>query len=59
MGDNGNDKRVIQIADTTHTKGTLYDYGVHVPFLISGPALVSPNRSSDALVNVQDVLPHP
>ncbi|MBK6818158.1 MAG: sulfatase-like hydrolase/transferase [Bacteroidetes bacterium] len=55
MGDNGNDKRVIQIADTTHTKGTLYDYGVHVPFLISGPAVVNPNRSSDALVNVQDV----
>ncbi len=55
MGDNGNDKRVIQISDTTHTKGTLYDYGVHVPFLVSGPAVINPNRSSDALVNVQDI----
>ncbi len=55
MGDNGNDKRVIQIADSTHTKGTIYDYGVHVPFIISGPGIVNPNRSSDALINVQDV----
>jgi len=55
MGDNGNDKRVIQIADSTHIKGTLYDYGVHVPILISGPAVINPNRSSDALINVQDI----
>ncbi|MBL7773663.1 MAG: sulfatase-like hydrolase/transferase [Chitinophagaceae bacterium] len=55
MGDNGNDKRVSQIADSSHVKGTLYDYGVHVPFLISGNRVVNPNRSSDALVNVQDV----
>jgi arylsulfatase B len=54
-GDNGNDKRVRQIADSTHVKGTVYDYGVHVPFLISGPGIVNPNRSSDALINVQDI----
>lgn len=55
MGDNGNDKRVSQIADSTHAKGTLYDYGVHVPFIAAGPAIINPNRSSDALINVQDV----
>ena len=55
MGDNGNDKRVRQIADSNHVKGTLYDYGVHIPFLISGPGIANPNRSSDALINVQDV----
>lgn len=55
MGDNGNDKRVIQIADSNHTKGTIYDYGVHVPFIISGAGVVNPNRASDALINVQDV----
>lgn len=55
MGDNGNDKRVSQLADSSHVKGTLYDYGVHVPFIIAGNRVVNPNRSSDALVNVQDV----
>src|SRR6185436_880665 len=40
IGDNGNTKQVAQIADTSHTKGTLYEYGVHVPFIISGPSVV-------------------
>ena len=55
MGDNGNDKRVAQIADTTHAKGTLYDYGVHVPLLVAGPDIVQGGRYSDALVSGADV----
>lgn len=55
IGDNGNPKRVSQIADTSQGKGTLYEYGVNVPFLISGPAVVQPNRVSDALVSTPDL----
>ena len=33
----------------------MYQNGVHVPFIVSGPSVVSPNRSSDALVNTVDI----
>jgi arylsulfatase A-like enzyme len=55
IGDNGTDKAVSQSADTLHIKGTLYEPGIHVPMLISGPVVVNPGRSSNALVNVQDL----
>ena len=55
IGDNGTAKRVAQIADTAHTKGTLYEYGVHVPFIISGPSVVNKGRTSDALINTPDI----
>jgi arylsulfatase A-like enzyme len=55
MGDNGNDKRVAQIADTSHVKGTLYEYGVHVPLLVKGPDIVQGGRTSDALVSGTDL----
>ncbi|OQA12135.1 MAG: Arylsulfatase precursor [Bacteroidetes bacterium ADurb.Bin397] len=55
IGDNGNDKRVAQIADTSHCKQTLYDYGVHVPMIITGPAVVNPGRTSNSLVNTTDL----
>ncbi len=55
IGDNGNLKRVSQIPDTTRGKGTIYEYGVHVPFLIAGPAVASPGRVSEALVSTPDL----
>ncbi len=55
IGDNGEDRSVAQIQDTSHCKGTLYDYGIHVPMMISGPAVVNPGRSSAALVNTADL----
>ncbi|MBL0070802.1 MAG: sulfatase-like hydrolase/transferase [Bacteroidetes bacterium] len=55
IGDNGNDKRVAQIADTSHCKQSLYDYGVHVPMIITGPAVVNPGRVSNLLVNTTDL----
>lgn len=55
IGDNGNDKRVAQIADTSHCKQSLYDYGVHVPMIITGPAVVNPGRASNLLVNTTDL----
>ncbi|HQK96624.1 MAG TPA: sulfatase-like hydrolase/transferase [Bacteroidia bacterium] len=55
MGDNGNASRVAQNFDTLRAKGTIYQYGVHVPFFIAGPDVVNPGRSSDALVNTHDL----
>ncbi|MBL7765974.1 MAG: sulfatase-like hydrolase/transferase [Chitinophagaceae bacterium] len=55
IGDNGNGNQVAQIANPNKSKGTLYDYGVHVPMIISGPAVVNPGRVSQALVNTPDL----
>jgi arylsulfatase B len=55
IGDNGNTIRTTQIPITNHSKGTIYQYGVHVPFIISGPSVVNPGRSTDALVNTADI----
>lgn len=55
IGDNGNIKRVSQIADTTHGKGTLFEYGVRVPFLVAGPAVKTPGGASAALVSTVDL----
>jgi hypothetical protein len=55
LGDNGNTQQTAQIANTTKAKGTIYQYGVHVPFIVAGPSVVQPNRASDALINTLDV----
>ncbi|MBK7761782.1 MAG: sulfatase-like hydrolase/transferase [Bacteroidetes bacterium] len=55
IGDNGNDSKVAQIANTTKAKATLYHYGVNVPMIVKGPAVVNPNRNSDALINTPDL----
>jgi arylsulfatase B len=55
IGDNGSPNQVAQIANQTKAKETLYNYGVNVPMIVSGPNVISPNRSSDALVNTQDL----
>ncbi len=55
IGDNGNTIQTAQIANTDRAKGTIYQYGVHVPFLIAGPSVVNPGRVSDALVNTTDL----
>lgn len=55
IGDNGNAKRVSQIPDTAQSKGTLYEYGINIPFIISGPTVAAPNRVSTALVNTVDL----
>lgn len=53
IGDNGNESSVSQIVGGA--KGSVYQEGVCVPFIISGPSVVSPNRVSQALVNTQDL----
>jgi arylsulfatase B len=55
IGDNGNTTQTAQIANTAKAKGTIYQYGVHVPFIVAGPSVVQPNRASDALVNTLDI----
>ena len=52
IGDNGDDPLVAQ---SSPSKGSLYQAGVTVPFIISGPDVVNPNRTSNALVNTADV----
>jgi len=52
IGDNGDD---VTIAQVTPSKGTIYQGGVNIPFIISGPDVVNPNRTSDALVNTVDL----
>lgn len=53
IGDNGNEAAVSQY--TGSAKGSIYQAGVSVPFIISGSSIVNPNRASDALVNTQDL----
>ncbi len=55
IGDNGSTPRTAQTIDTSRAKGTVYQYGVHIPFIISGPSVVNPNRKNDALVNTTDI----
>ena len=52
IGDNGDENLVAQ---TNPSKGSLYQGGIAVPFIISGPDVVNPNRSSNALVNTVDL----
>ena len=52
IGDNGSDSLVAQ---TTPAKGSIYRGGITVPMIISGPDIVNPNRSSDVLVNTNDL----
>jgi hypothetical protein len=53
IGDNGSDARVYQ--GTTRAKGSVYQDGISVPFIISGPSVVNPGRVSNALINTQDI----
>lgn len=39
----------------TRDKGTLYDGGVQVPFIVTGPFVGTPGSETDAFVNIVDV----
>ena len=52
IGDNGDENLVAQ---TNPSKGSLYQGGIAVPFIISGPDVIDPNRTSNALVNTVDL----
>jgi len=56
LGDNGSPGQVAQDPVTSkRAKGTLYEGGVHVPFVVHGPAVVEGGRSVDAIIDVTDV----
>lgn len=55
IGDNGNDKQVAKISNTSKSKGTLFDYGIHVPLIVSGAAVTNPNRIDSSLINHVDI----
>ncbi len=56
VGDNGTTGQVVQAPfDSNRSKGTLYEGGVNVPMIISGPDIINGGRVSNALVNVNDL----
>jgi arylsulfatase A-like enzyme len=55
IGDNGNARDVALNADNTKSKETVYDYGVRIPFIVSGPRVTNKNIESDALINTVDI----
>ena len=56
LGDNGTPSNVIQTPYTSaHAKESLYEGGTRVPMIVAGPAVVSPNRDSTAVVNAVDL----
>jgi arylsulfatase A-like enzyme len=56
LGDNGTPPDVsAPFLDPDHAKFSLYEGGIRVPLIISGPGVVSPNRTSSDLVNATDL----
>ncbi|MBI5364530.1 MAG: sulfatase-like hydrolase/transferase [Planctomycetes bacterium] len=56
LGDNGTPGEVIQPPFVPqHAKRSLYEQGIRVPFAAAGPGVVSPGRTSDALVHAVDL----
>jgi arylsulfatase A-like enzyme len=55
MGDNGSTRQTVGAPFApNHAKGTVYEGGVNVPLIVTGPG-VAKNRASDALVNSVDM----
>lgn len=52
IGDNGDDSLVAQ---STPAKGSIYRGGITVPMIVSGPDVIAPNRTSNALVHTTDL----
>jgi arylsulfatase A-like enzyme len=58
LADNGSRTEVLWPPfDPVRAKGTMYDGGVRVPFIVAGPLVDAPGTSSDALIHVVDLFP--
>jgi arylsulfatase A-like enzyme len=56
IGDNGTTANVIQPPYASNRgKSTLYEGGIHVPFIISSPAVINPGRIDSTPVNAVDL----
>lgn len=57
MGDNGTPRRTRdpQVFDKSHVKGSLYEGGIRVPFIIAGPSVARKGARDSSLVNATDV----
>jgi arylsulfatase A-like enzyme len=56
LGDNGTDETVSQgVYPPGHAKGSLYQGGIHVPLVISGPSVKEGGRRSKVLTNTNDL----
>jgi len=56
--DNGTAEQVtVAPWDEMRAKGTTFDGGVNVPFIVSGPMVAAPGTTSDALLHFVDVFP--
>ncbi|MBT3384333.1 MAG: sulfatase-like hydrolase/transferase [Prolixibacteraceae bacterium] len=56
IGDNGTPIKVTQQPFVkAHSKGTLYEGGIHVPMVVSGPAVINKGRTTNALIGVLDI----
>jgi arylsulfatase A-like enzyme len=58
IGDNGTSEYGVDPPfDPARAKHTVYEGGIHVPFVVTGPHVARPGSASDALVSVTDVFP--
>lgn len=56
IGDNGTYAVSVKLPfDPSLSKGTVYQTGVWVPLIISGPLVVSPDREVTSMVNIADL----
>jgi arylsulfatase A-like enzyme len=56
IGDNGTPNNTLQPPfPSGRGKDTLYEGGIHVPFIIAGPSVASPGRTNDTPVNAVDL----
>jgi len=53
IGDNGSDPRIYK--GKGRAKGSVYQDGICVPFIVAGPSVKNPGRVSSALVNTHDI----
>jgi arylsulfatase A-like enzyme len=57
LGDNGTPSGLLRYdgLDSDRSKGTLFDGGVRVPFVVAGPLVGSPGSTTETLASVVDV----
>ena len=55
VGDNGTPRNVLQDYPNGRGKGTMYQGGVRVPFIVAGKGVTRPGAREEALVHVTDI----